>query len=123
MIPFHTQKCPQKLNCVSSLPGISDHVAPLLNLFYMTVRTFVPMFDVRFEGKTRVKVHKESSASFPCWKRSTEIELRAIPPPGSSDHVALLLNLFCIPIRTFVPNLVLVTIIPLSDRTNSGVKR
>ena len=66
MIPFHTEKGPQNMNCISSPPGISDHMALLLNLFYMPKRTFVPMFDVRFVGKTHVKVHNYSSASFPC---------------------------------------------------------
>ena len=73
MIRFRSGKGPQKLNCVPPPPpppppprGMSDHVVPLLNLFCMPIRTFLPKFDVTFAGKTHVKVHNYPSASFPC---------------------------------------------------------
>ena len=66
MIRFHAEKGPQKLYCPPPPTGILDHVAPLLNLFCMSIRTFVPKFDITFAGKTHVKVHNYSSAWFPC---------------------------------------------------------
>ena len=69
MIRFHAEKGPQNLNCVPSSPpppGISDHVAPIHNLFCMPIRTFLPKFDVSFAEETPAKVHNDSSASFSC---------------------------------------------------------
>ena len=81
----------------------------------------MPNFDVPFAGETRVKVHKDSSASFPCLKRSTGIEPRATPlrkfgTRGTpSKFVLYTRKNIC---AKFGSCTRFVTIIPLSDRTN-----
>ena len=55
----------------------------------------------------RVKVHKDSSASFPYLKRSTGIEPRATPPRKFGTRATPTKFVLYIP-KNIVPNLVLV---------------